>query len=84
MNVIATADGTIDRTDDAAKRETGTRCPLSTRKPCEAGRGFQLGQTEELRRLLETRSALRVVKNVANLVLGATGTGDTIVVRGKK
>lgn len=55
-----------------------------TRKPFEAGTGFQVGTTEELRRQLETRPALRLAKNLANLILGATGTGDTIVVRAEK
>jgi 2-polyprenyl-3-methyl-5-hydroxy-6-metoxy-1,4-benzoquinol methylase len=55
-----------------------------TRKPVEAGTGFQVATTEELRRQLETRPALALAKNLANLILGATGTGDTIVVRAER
>jgi 2-polyprenyl-3-methyl-5-hydroxy-6-metoxy-1,4-benzoquinol methylase len=55
-----------------------------TRKPFEAGTGFQVGATEEMRRKFETRPALRLAKSVANVILGATGTGDTIVVRAEK
>ncbi|MFY9607523.1 MAG: class I SAM-dependent methyltransferase [Blastocatellia bacterium] len=55
-----------------------------TRRPFEAGTGFQASATEELRRQLDAKPALRLAKNVANLILGVTGTGDTVVVRAEK
>ena len=55
-----------------------------SRKPVEAGAGFQAAETEELRERIETMPALRLAKNVANLILSATGTGDTIVVWAEK
>lgn len=55
-----------------------------TGKAFEAGTGFQVDATEVLRGHLEARPALRLAKNVVNLILGATGAGDTIVVRAEK
>lgn len=55
-----------------------------SRKPVEIGAGFQAEETEKLRRQLEMRRSLRLVKDVANLVLRATGAGDTIVVKAEK
>jgi 2-polyprenyl-3-methyl-5-hydroxy-6-metoxy-1,4-benzoquinol methylase/glycosyltransferase involved in cell wall biosynthesis len=40
--------------------------------------GFDAKGNEELRIQLQQRPALRIAKNSANLILGMTGTGDTI------
>lgn len=55
-----------------------------SRKPVEAGAGFQARKTEELRKQIETSPSLKFAKDVANFVFRATGTGDTIVVRAEK
>lgn len=54
------------------------------RRPAEAATGFQACQTEQLRHQLETRRSLKLAKSAANLILGATGTGDTIVMKAEK
>ena len=54
-----------------------------SRKPVDAGAGFQACKTEELRERIETRRALKLARDASNLFLSATGTGDTIVVRAK-
>jgi SAM-dependent methyltransferase len=48
------------------------------------GTGFQAEPTERLRQRLETNRALSLAKNVANLFLSVTSTGDTLIVGARK
>jgi 2-polyprenyl-3-methyl-5-hydroxy-6-metoxy-1,4-benzoquinol methylase len=50
----------------------------------DSGSGFQIARTEKVRENLESNRTLRAAKNLANVLLRATATGDTIVVRAEK
>jgi 2-polyprenyl-3-methyl-5-hydroxy-6-metoxy-1,4-benzoquinol methylase len=55
-----------------------------SRTSVAASAGFQASKTEELRKQIEARRALKLARDAANFVLRETGTGDTIVVRAQK
>jgi 2-polyprenyl-3-methyl-5-hydroxy-6-metoxy-1,4-benzoquinol methylase/glycosyltransferase involved in cell wall biosynthesis len=50
----------------------------------EARAGFQIERTEALRVRFERNPTLKVLKGAANLLLAATASGDTIIVRAEK